>query len=79
MGNHWLTFRSNTFTIACVDFSEEAPVTDQHDNGTNAGLPDPKQAQLALEQGIARINDALEALEQVQKTREEIFELVVSV
>jgi len=46
----------------------------------DAEIPlDPDQAQLALEQSLERINDALATLEEAQKTREEIFELVVSV
>ena len=40
---------------------------------------DPEQARLALEQSIERVNSALAALEEAEKTREEVFELVVSV
>jgi hypothetical protein len=39
----------------------------------------PEQAQLALEESIKRVNDVVNNLEEAQKTRDEIFELVVSV
>ncbi len=50
-----------------------------NENHTGETALDPEQVRLALEQGIERVNNALTILEEAQKTREEVFELVVSV
>ena len=48
-------------------------------NHTGEAPLDPEQAQVALEQSIERIDTAIATLEEAQRVREEIFELVVSV
>ena len=50
-----------------------------NDNNAAEARLDLEQTRLALEQSIERVNNALANLEEAQKTREEIFELVVSV
>jgi hypothetical protein len=53
-------------------------VSEPNENRTDRDF-DPEQAQSALRESIERVNDALATLDEAQKTREEIFELVVSV
>jgi hypothetical protein len=48
-------------------------------NHTGETPLNPEQAQVALEQSIDRIDTAIATLEEAQRVREEIFELVVSV
>lgn len=59
--------------------AKETPVSEPNENETDRGHLDPEQAQSALQQSIERVNSALATLDEAQKTREEIFELVVSV
>ena len=54
-------------------------MADPNNDKTGEILLDPEQTRLALEQSIERVNSFIATLEEAQRTREEIFDLVVSV
>jgi len=54
-------------------------VPEANENHTGEGPLDPERTRLALEESIKRVNDTLATLDEAERTREEVFDLVVSV